>query len=300
MRIGKTLLVVAGSAVLAACGGGDSPTDSTDSSANGPTAVTVASGKGGGADLFQAMTDAQLEAGSFTFDMSMKATVSGKEQPLLDASGAADVVDEKINQQIKMSMHDGKMGTVDMEIAMIDGVTYTDMFTVMGAPTEYKWVSIDPDADDAFSKQLAEYMRSQTGMSTTTTNMLENADELTVKEGKTDTIDGVKVTEYLVTVEKDDFDKLGVSNGAQIPLDEITYSLWVDDEYLPHRITMNTGAEAGNVDMEFNLTDFGGDVSVEPPAKDEVVSVGKLIDDLIKSGEITEEDVAALESMFGA
>lgn len=296
MRFGKTLLVsVAGAAVLAACGSEDPGDGSSNSSADG--AVTVSSGKGGGSDLFQAMSDAQLEAGSFKLDMSVTANVSGKDEQVMEASGAAEVADDAVNQQLTMSMGGAAaMGSnLEIQMTMLDGITYTDMFSVMGAPSDHEWVSIDPKSDDPVSQQFGRIMNDQAGMADTTQSMIENADALTVEEGKTDTIDGTEVTEYLVTVEKADFEKLGVTGTEDLPINELTYSMWLDDKYLPHRITFDMGEEAEGVAMEINLTDFGGDVKVEAPPKDKVIPVGELIDSLLKSGDITEEDLAQLQ-----
>ena len=83
----RRMSVVAGAAVLvtglAACGGdseGDTQTET----------IAVSSEKGGGAELFQAMADAQLEAGSVAFEMSMD--VEGEETT---GSGAAQYGDTR-------------------------------------------------------------------------------------------------------------------------------------------------------------------------------------------------------------
>lgn len=290
MRASKTLVIAAvGGLILAGCSGEgvfeDDPT------------VTVSSGKGGGAELFTAMSDAQVEAGSMTVDMTMTAALSGEEQTVMEATGATEIGFGTANMQLDMSM--GAMGAPGaMKVVVLDGVTYTNIFTVMGAPTEKEWVSVDPEADDAFSKTFGKYMEEQAAMADSTAKFEENADALAVEEGTTDTIDGVDVTEYLVTVEKKDFEKLGVNNADQIPIDELTYSLWVDDDYLPYRINFDMGEEAGGVKMELTMADFGKDVTIEAPAEDDFVPVGEFIDSLLESGDVTEEQIAQLEQQF--
>lgn len=293
MRFSKTLVVAAvGGLMLAGCGG-------DDGSSADDTTITVSSGKGGGADLFKAMSDAQMEAGTFTFDLTMTAAVSGEEEPIVDATGSAEVVDGMVNQELEMSMGGGSMGTpMDVEMVLLDGITYTNMFSAMGAPAEQEWVSIDPGADDSFSKTFGTYMKEQAALADSTAMFEENADALTVEEGKTDTIDGADVAEYLVTVEKKDFEKLGVGNADMIPIDELTYSVWVDGDYLPRRINFAMGEEAGGVKMELSTADFGKDVTIEAPAEDEVIPVGDFIDDMLESGDITEEDLKGLEEQF--
>lgn len=93
--------------------------------------------------------------------------------------------------------------------------------------------------------------------------LLTHAEVISVEEVGPEAIDGVGTTEYLLTIDADDVgDVIDVPEGEEVPFDELTYSLWVDDDHLPCQLVSDLGG-AGEVQMRFE--NFGADVDIAAP-----------------------------------
>lgn len=290
-------LIATASATLLLAGCGD----------DGESTVTITEGKGGGTELFEAITNAQLEAETANFDMSMTVSGSGAEQNLVDASGAIRATSATSGDvTMDMSVPDPTVGTVDMTMTIIDNVIYTDMFQSVGAQMPTPWVSIDPTNDDPASQLFAGALGDQQAMADARAMLTENADLVEVEEGEQGTVDGVEATEYLMTVSIDDLLEIGAfpegqlgADASELPIDEITYSFWVDDEYLPVSIGFDMEIEGVTLTMEMRFSDWGEPVTIEAPPASDVTDIGDAMAALLGVDEITEEQLEMLQQSFG-
>ncbi len=270
--------VAATGLVLSGCGNDTAP-------------VAVSEGKGGGTELFEAMSAAQQEAGSFRFEMTMD--VEGTE---VTGSGEAKVGSEPSEQAMAMTMAmpDG-MGEFDMRVVGTKIYMSTAMFGAPGGDDQ--WLVIDPEGDDPFSQMFGD----MTGMLAGTdlqSQFSEYTDAIEVEEVGTDTIDDVDVTEYAVTTDVEAaLEMMGMAD--QVPedlaIDEVTYSLFVDGDALTRLLRTEL---PGQGTMEMRFFDYGADVAVEEPPADQVTDFITFLEDMTGQ-ELTEEDLAELTEMFG-
>lgn len=286
-KLGVATLAVAG-VMLSACGEGGG--DSAD--------ITVSAGKGGGAELFEAIQAAQLDAETYKFDMTLALDGS---QDLMSAEGGAEYLSEtEANVSMTMSMAIDQSGAMsDMSFVMVDGVMYTNMFEAMGAPTETPYVAIDPESDDPASKIFSELFSQQSAMADVTAEFMNHVESIEVREVGDDEIDGAAVTQYELEIDGEAFAEIaGVSEDdlAALDLDGLTYSIWIDDEDLPVRVGFDMG-KAG--EMTMNLFEYGEPVTIETPAEDEVTDIGPALANLMGVDELSEEDLEQLTKAFG-
>jgi hypothetical protein len=91
----------------------------------------------------------------------------------------------------------------------------------------------------------------------------------------TDVIDGVDVTEYVVTVDvsKMPADELGGVAPEDLPVDEVTYSLWIDGDDLVRRLTSDL---AGYGTTDLTIFAYGEPVEIEAPPADQVTDASAL------------------------
>jgi hypothetical protein len=188
------------------------------------TTIALSEGKGGGAELFAAMAEAQQEAGSYRFEMTMD--VEGTE---VSGSGEASVGSDPTDQAMSMTMSlPGGMGDIETRIV---GTTIYMSTAMFGVPDDDRWLVLNPEGGDPFSQMLGG-MSDVLAKADLQSQFSEYSDLIEVEEVGSDTVDGVDVTEYAVTTDvQAALEMMGMSD--QIPedveVDEATYSLFVEE-----------------------------------------------------------------------
>jgi hypothetical protein len=254
------------------------------------TTIALAEGKGGGAELFSAMAEAQEEAGSYRFEMTMD--VEGTE---VRGSGEASVGSGPSDQAMSMTMSmPGGMG--DFETRVVGTTIYmsTGMF---GMPGDDRWLVLDPEGDDPFSQMLGDVNDLLAGADLQS-QFSQYSDLMEVEEIGSDTVDGTDVTEYAATTDVEAaLEMMGMSDqmpeGAEV--DEVTYSLFVDDEALTRLMRSDLG---GLGTMEMRFFDYGEDVTVEEPPADQQTDFITYFEELTGQ-ELSEEELAELAEIMG-
>jgi hypothetical protein len=293
--------------LLTACGDED---DGGNSGDGGGGAIAIIEGKGGGDALFAAMTAAQADAETTTYQMDMTVAASSVDVTI-DANGQMRISsDTTADLTMAMSMSIPPAGDIDIAMNMLDGILYTDMFEAMGQPMPTKWVAIDTTADDPVGQLFAEAMGDQQAMADTSAMLAENSDLVEVEEGERGEVDGVDATEYLMTVDVEDLMEMGALSEGQLgmsasefPMDTLTYSFWLSDDDLPLKISFDMefeeAGETVDLTMDMRFTDWGEPVTIEAPPESEVTDINDAMADMMGKEELTEDDLAQLEQMFG-
>ena len=280
MRITKLAAGVAAAGLLMSGCGQDAAT------------VAVAEGQGGGAELFEAMAEAFQEAGSYRFDMTMN--VDGEE---ISGAGEARIGSSQADTAAAMTMASPD-GSGDIEVRVLGTKVYVSA-AMMGLPGDDQWLVIDPEGDDPFSQMLGEMMGDMLAGTDLQSQFAEYSDVIEVEEVGSDTIDGVDVTEYAVTTDVEAaLAMMGMEDQLpeDVPVDEVTYSLFVDDDALT-RLLRTDLAEQGTMEMRF--FDYGEDVTVEEPPADQVTDFISFFEEMTGQ-ELTEEDLAELSEVLGS
>jgi hypothetical protein len=280
MRVNKVMAGIAAAGLLAAgCGTGATA-----------DAVTISAGKGGGAELFAAMAEAQQEAGGYRFEMTTD--VEGVEITMTgEAVAGATPADSAMSATMSMP------GAGESEMRMVDSKMYMSA-AMLGIPGADQWLLIDLEGGDAFSDIFADLMGDALTGTDMQAQLNEYADVIEVEEVGTSTLDGVDVTEYQLTTDiTASAEMLGMDEALfeQLPVDEVTQSLFVDDDQLAREMRTDLGG-MGTVTMRF--FDYGTDVTVEAPADDQVTDFFTLMEE-VTGQELTDEDLAQLEELFG-
>jgi hypothetical protein len=269
--------VAAAGLIVAGCGQGAA------------TTIALSEGKGGGAELFAAMAEAQQEAGSYRFEMTMD--VEGTE---VSGSGEASVGSDPTDQAMSMTMSlPGGMGDIETRIV---GTTIYMSTAMFGVPDDDRWLVLNPEGGDPFSQMLGG-MSDVLAKADLQSQFSEYSDLIEVEEVGSDTVDGVDVTEYAVTTDvQAALEMMGMSD--QIPedveVDEATYSLFVDDDALTRSLRGDLG---GLGTMEMRFFDYGEDVTVEEPPADKQTDFITFFEELTGQ-ELSEEDPAELAEMM--
>lgn len=254
------------------------------------TTIALSEGKGGGAELFEAMAEAQQEAGSYRFEMTMD--IDGTE---ISGNGEATVGSDPADQSmsITMSMPEG-MGDIETRVV---GTTIYMSTAMFGVPDDDRWLVLDPEGDDPFSQMLGD-MTDVLAKADLQSQFSEYSEMMEVEEVGSDTVDGVDVTEYAVTTDvAAALEMMGMSDQMpeDVEVDEVTYSLFVDDEALTRSLRSDLG---GLGTMEMRLFDYGEEVTVEEPPADKQTDFITFFEEL-SGQELTEEDLAELTEMMG-
>jgi hypothetical protein len=253
------------------------------------TTIALAEGKGGGAELFAAMAEAQQEAGSYRFEMTMD--VEGTE---ISGSGEASVGSDPTDQAMSMTVSvPGGMGDVETRVVGTTIYMSTGMF---GMPGDDRWLVLDPEGDDPFSQMLGD-MSDMLAGADLQAQFSEYSDMMEVEEVGSDTVDGTDVTEYAVTTDVEAaLEMMGMSDQMpeDVELDEVTYSLFVDDDALTRLVRSDLG---GLGTMEMRFFDYGEDVTVEEPPADKQTDFITFFEELTGQ-ELSEEDLAELAEMM--
>lgn len=263
---------------LSGCGGEDAT-------------IAVAAGKGGGADLFAAMAEAQAEVGSYRMEVVMEA--EGRQTT---AEGAVEVGEDFSDITMTMTMQvpvDAAGTTEELTMLVVDGRFYMQMPASMGMPTDKPWLTIDPAGSDPVSQMFGSMVDEMAASAELHESFAENAELIEVEEIGGSTVDGVDVTEYRMTVDAQDLDALGALpdsglSASELGVDSMTYALYVDDDNLLRRMTTDLG---GVGSMQMRLFDFGAPVEVEAPPADQVTDFGSMMEGLMDLSEEELEDL---------
>lgn len=280
MRRIKVIAGISAAGLLAAgCG--------TESAAE---AVTITAGKGGGAELFAAMAEAQQEAGGYRFEMTSQApgveiTMNG------EAVAGATPADSVMSATMSMP------GAGESEVRLVDAKMYMSA-SMLGTPAADQWLLIDLDGGDPFSDIFADLMGDALTGTDMQAQLSEHSDLIEVEEAGTTTLDGVDVTEYEITTDiAATAEIMGMDEAllAQMPDDEVTQSMFVDDDLLAREMRMDLAGQ-GTVTMRFY--DYGADIVVESPPDDQVTDFVSFMEE-VTGQQLTEEDLAELAELLG-
>jgi hypothetical protein len=254
-RIGT--LAASGVAVLAlglgACsGGGDDSATGTSSSATSSPATELTAFQ-----AVKASAETSKQAGSAKFSFTMGGTAEGQ---ALDMTG--DGAFDASTGAFEMSMTlPAEAGGMAITMRMVDGVMY-----LSGAPmtAEGQWVQMPLDAMGA-------------GLDTSSMDPATQLDKLQavaddVTETGTETIRGVEATGYSGTIDAVKALELAPAEqqtedakAAAAQLGSIPFTLYVDSENRPVRITQSLDVEGSAMDISMDFYDWGSDVSVAAP-----------------------------------
>jgi hypothetical protein len=256
--------------LLSSCGAETPSTGGDDAT---PNAIVVSDGKGGGADLFAAMAAAAVEAGSYSLEMDMD--VAGEQ---IHATGAASfgASQEDVDMTMTMQTSDGEG---DFTVLVIDGEAYMKFPPEAELPTDKAWLRLDPEGGDPVSQAFAGLVDEMTGNASLQSQFDAQAELFVVEEVGSLESGGVDLTEYRLTLDvADAAEFLGVPAGEELPFEELTYSLWVDDNFVARKMSSDLG---GMGSMEIRVFDLGEPVEIEAPPADQV---GELADVMAQGG----------------
>jgi hypothetical protein len=255
---GVALLIV----LLPSCGSAEPETSETAASAPTTTAEID------GAELIAAVSSAQRKSG--TYQMEMTFETEGVE---FDATGAARYPDSGQVPDLSMIMNLPPEQGGEIEMVVIDESAYLRLPPDAGLPTP--WLKIHSDGSDPISAQMAPLIDQMTSNADFEQYSETFGSAASIDRLGSDVIDGVDVTEYVVTVDvsKMPADALGVVAPEDLPVDEVTYSLWIDGDDLVRRLTSDL---AGYGTTDITIFGYGEPVEIEAPPPDQVTDASTL------------------------
>jgi HSP20 family molecular chaperone IbpA len=220
------------------------------------------------AELMAAVSSAQQEAG--TYQMEMTFASEGVE---FDATGAARYPDSGQVPDLSMIMNLPPEQGGEIEMVVIDESAYLRLPPDAGLPTP--WLKIQSDGSDPISAQMAPLIDQMTSNADFEQYAEKFGSAASIDQLGTDVIDGVDVTEYVVTVDvsKMPADELGGVAPEDLPVDEVTYSLWIDGDDLVRRVTSDL---AGYGTTDLTIFAYGESVEIEAPPADQVTDASAL------------------------
>ncbi len=266
--IAVVALVVAGLGAVLALRGGDD---------GGATVVAV---EDTSAFSLAAATQRATEATTARFEMDMSIGGVGD----ISMSGGIDNEAQIMTLSMDMGAVPGGAGFVAFEsiIDVGNGVMYMGSPSEMGFPTDAAWISMD----------LAE-VAEQSGMSLEDfqdqfVNPLDVAElfadvDAAVDVGA-DTIDGVAVRHYVVTVDLADVVAANPQLEQEIDLidlgglpEEVEYDVWVTEDNQLRRMTFAIDVVGQEMFVEMNVTGVGEPLDVQIPSPDDVMDLTELL-----------------------
>lgn len=256
----KRILAAAAAAsaltLTAACGStdagsaGDGSSSSTSSAAHASVTVgdTVTM-----ADLGRQMSSAMKDKG--TAKLSMKA--GG-----LTMNGAM-----KVTSPVAYTMTMGASGqSVDM--IYVDSSLYLGGEALASMLGGKKWVKVDPNGTDAFSKRMAPALE-QMESATDPTKMYAGMDDVTMT---VDSVDGDRVT-YGAKLTEEQIKKYAEKRGQSVPsgtgVGDMSMHLTVTKGGLPEKVSTQVMGQS----VEMTYTDWGTPVDIAAPPASEVGAI---------------------------
>ncbi|MFD0481349.1 hypothetical protein ACFQ46_01980 [Kineococcus sp. GCM10028916] len=249
-------LAVSGAAVLAlglgACGGGDDsaskPTTATSSPATELTAMQVV----------KASSVQSKEAGSGKFSFTMDGTASGQALNF-SGDGAFDIAKNAFEMTMSLP---AEAGGTKLTFRMVDGVAY-----LSGAPltAEGQWMKMPLDqlgatGLDTSSMDPAKSLEQLEGVA----DGVEEVAPISVRgvqaKGYAGTIDAAKALELAPAEQQTDEAKAAAAQLGSIP-----FTLYVDDQNRPVRMTEQITVEGSTLNVSMDYYDWGSSVDVAAP-----------------------------------
>lgn len=249
-------LAVSGAAVLAlglgACGGGDDsaskPTTATSSPATELTAMQVV----------KASSVQSKEAGSGKFSFTMDGTASGQALNF-SGDGAFDIAKNAFEMTMSLP---AEAGGSKLTFRMVDGVAY-----LSGAPltAEGQWMKMPLDqlgatGLDTSSMDPAKSLEQLEGVA----DGVEEVAPISVRgvqaKGYAGTIDAAKALELAPAEQQTDEAKAAAAQLGSIP-----FTLYVDDQNRPVRMTEQITVEGSTLNVSMDYYDWGSSVDVAAP-----------------------------------
>lgn len=233
------------------------------------TTIEIGDGPGAGEELFLAMAEAQRAVGTYRMEAELN---TGSRTMAME--GAAKFGDDLDDPRVSMTVSEPSLG--DIELVGIDGVTYMSaevMSDEITGVSSGSWVAIDPS--DPLAAEMGGPIDYESSLNLQA-YFYEHADVITIEESGRDTLDGVDVTEYVVTTDVSEAaELLGLPEGVSpdvLPFEEFSYSMWVDHELLVRQVAMEMGGESLNL----RYYDFGEPVEIEAPADEDIIDLETL------------------------
>ncbi|WP_020575514.1 hypothetical protein [Actinopolymorpha alba] len=275
---------------MAACGGGDStegtattkPDTSAAASASPTKSPADDSTQGNGSDnAASPAKGTKVDATALT--TTMLAAAEAKKTAKIK-SGSAGTPMGDLTGEVRM----GGASNVAAKLEMGSGATKTGMIILpdalymktpgMTTDPQKPWVNLEAAGDSPSAKMLATSM-AQMRQNMDPTSQFEVIKYATITSEGPDQVEGSAATKYAVSVNVSDVAKAqpDLKEAYQLlesqGIKEIKYSLWLDDESLPVRVSMQLPGAAGGMDLVYY--DWGKPVDISaPPAS----QVGKLKD----------------------
>jgi hypothetical protein len=260
--------------LLPSCASGEP--DASETATPAPTTAAEINA----AELMAAISSAQREAG--TYQMEISNDFEGLE---FDATGAVRYPDSGQAPDLSLTMNLPPEQGGEIAMVLIDGSAYLRPPPDTGLPTP--WLKIQPDGSDPISAQMAPLIEQMTSSADFEQYSEAFGSATSIDQVGTNLIDGVDVTEYLVTVDVSEMpaDALGGVAPEDLPFDAVTQSMWVDEDNVVRRITSDLG---GYGTMDTRYFAYGEPVEIEAPPWDQVTDLSTLFEGL------SEEELAEL------
>ena len=272
---------------LAACGGGDDQ--------GAPEGATTAAGAD--ASVLAAAAESAVDAGSSKVSVTITVTVPGQEAPAtmrgegeFDYEGRAGRLTFDAGDLLQASGLEGADEPIEV---ILDGDVVYMKYPLLTAflPDAKPWLKLDvANVAEQQGIDLSQFQQLNQNPAETLDYLRATAN---VEEVGTETIDGVETTKYRGVVEFDkvaDFvpeaDRAELEEAIdqlkeQTGLSELPVEVWVDDDGLPRRISYAYDAEIQGQSFKaalvMDFSDYGVEVSVEPPPADQVSDLGELL-----------------------
>lgn len=289
MRARATLVLclAAGALALAGCGGG------------GGGGEAVATGGEGASAVLAAAAESATEAGSSRVSFTITTQVPQQEAPVtLRGEGEFDYV----NQVGTLTYDLGELfsaagveGSDEPAEVIVDGTTFYMRFPLLSGliPGGKPWLKFDLQTLGAEQGlDLGQLQQLNQGDPSQILGYLRGAG--TVEEVGTETINGVETTHYRAVVDLDRVADVAPAElqeqvREQIELlkeqtgqTELPIEVWVDADGLPRRIVYTFDLSLGDPEsststvLTMDFSDYGLDVTVEPPPATEVTDISEL------------------------
>jgi len=219
-----------------------------------------------------AVSDAQSKAESAHMEMSVESMgmeIEGAGD--ISASESGDPKDAQMSLTMEMPVID------EMEMRLVDGFIYMKM----GSYTQDKFVEVDlSDPDNPLGTSLDDITKQAdpNAMVEEMAGSMENFE----KTDETEEFEGVEATKYVLTLDGKGMSGLIESQGsatggstADLP-DEVEAYMWIDDDNLMHKMTMDIDEGSVPMSMEMTFTDWGKSVDIKAPPKGEITDSSAL------------------------
>jgi LppX_LprAFG lipoprotein len=239
-------------------------------------------------EALRAAPDLAQAAGTAHFEMELR--IGSEGEPAMTASGATDYETGRGSVSMEMGGLLGAFPGVDgsIDLVLADGVVYLRMPFLSTLTGTDGWISASPDdlGQDAGALGLG-------GGTSDPSQLLETlrgvADVVT-EEGR-ETVRGVETTRYVATIDldralaeapADQRERLeALVDELDAGLPEVPITVWVDDDGLPRRVTMELAfgsTEAlPSTTMSLELFDYGEPVDIVVPSEADVTPIGDVL-----------------------